>query len=156
MNKRIYTSILLAILCIVAVSGCTSDNSGGNNSQYKNYSGKQMTFLYPSEWILNESASAVGTNDNNLSVRLNKGSSEIVIQVFPGDSNNDTMTQEKGDTFMDGYTFKGTTTIGSVEVFKYASGENIVYLFKRGDKTFEMLGSEEDITTMNKVVETSS
>lgn len=135
-------------------------SNSGNSSTNKNYTGKNMSFQYPNDWNLTENGSPIGNITNNMSVYINKGDSEIDIQVLSlNDPNNDTINTESYGSIDDGYNFKGIYKDNTSNTIYKVYGDDgnspgSVYLFQKGNKTFELLGNSQDLDTMDKIMET--
>lgn len=150
-----YIIAISVLVSVVLISGCTS------NASYQNYTGKNMSFQYPEGWKLTEDAFTIGDVNNNLTVRINKNGSEICIQVFPDDINNSTMASESLASMESGYEFRGfykeNKTGTPYKVYVSEGGDYpTIYIFKKGNKTFEIIGNNADLDIMDKIVETIS
>lgn len=118
-----------------------------------------MSFQYPSEWSLSENGTAIGNISNDQIVYIGKNNSRIDIQVLSSDDpGSQTINIESIFAVAEGYLFKGAYVNNNTNlIYKvYASGVNnsTIYLFKKGNKTFEILGDSQNVIVMNKILET--
>jgi len=149
---------MLVLAGIVFTSGCTSSNDH-NTTNYQNYSGKSMSFQYPIGWTLSENGTPIGNITNDLVVYINKDNYRIDVQVLSlDDPKGDTLNVESIFAIDSGYFFKGiyldNRTNLSYKVYAGSENSSTIYLFKKGNKTFEIIGDNQTVDVMNKILET--
>lgn len=57
MDKKLIVPIIILIFAIIAISGCTSNNS--NNTTVNNYTGNGISVNYPSDWTVHNDTEGI-------------------------------------------------------------------------------------------------